>query len=155
MLFKKQKLCSCTPPPLPAFPPAFPSSRMDSESCPLLGRCRTGERFKAVCVQAPSPCALDRTAAWLLNMNSTSSYGDAEEDRQEDSLIEKVGAAPPLRLLCAGPFRLVGHHSLPVSIKLETFLISSAFCSISRRLHCYRRNCELQRCVRMSVKPDF
>lgn len=27
--------------------------------------------------------------------------------------------------------------------------------SISRKLHCYRRSCELQRCVRMSVKPDF
>lgn len=60
-----------------------------------------------MCVQAPSPCALDRTAAWLLNMNSTSSYGDAEEDRQEDSLIEKVGAAPPLRLLWVGPVHLL------------------------------------------------
>ncbi|CAF89483.1 unnamed protein product, partial [Tetraodon nigroviridis] len=44
---------------------------------------------KRPAAKAPSPCALDRTAAWLLNMNSTSSYGDAEEDRQEDSLIEK------------------------------------------------------------------
>ena len=51
-----------------------------------------------MCVQAPSPCALDRTAAWLLNMNSASSYGDAEEDRQEDSLIEKVSGAFPLHL---------------------------------------------------------
>ncbi|KAM3610343.1 uncharacterized protein V6R79_002666 [Siganus canaliculatus] len=39
--------------------------------------------------KAPSPCALDRTAAWLLNMNSTSSYGDAEDDRHDDALIEK------------------------------------------------------------------
>lgn len=43
-----------------------------------------------LCVQAPSPCALDRTAAWLLNMNSTSSYGEAEDDRHDDSLVEKV-----------------------------------------------------------------
>uniref|UniRef100_A0AAX7SUQ1 DAB2 interacting protein b n=1 Tax=Astatotilapia calliptera TaxID=8154 RepID=A0AAX7SUQ1_ASTCA len=42
-----------------------------------------------LCVQAPSPCALDRTAAWLLNMNSTSSYGEAEDDRHDDSLVEK------------------------------------------------------------------
>lgn len=43
-----------------------------------------------MCFQAPSPCALDRTAAWLLNMNSTSSYGEAEDDRHDDSLVEKV-----------------------------------------------------------------
>lgn len=112
-----------------------------------------------MCVQAPSPCALDRTAAWLLNMNSASSYGDAEEDRQEDSLIEKVGAASALVLAVVG-----AHHgrsawfcpdSPPVSIQLETFLIPFGFFSISRRLRCYRRSCELQRCVRMSVKPDF
>jgi len=45
------------------------------------------------CVQAPSPCALDRTAAWLLNMNSASSYGETEDERHEDALIEKVGDA--------------------------------------------------------------
>ncbi|XP_055367670.1 disabled homolog 2-interacting protein-like isoform X2 [Betta splendens] len=39
--------------------------------------------------KAPSPCALDRTAAWLLNMNSASSYGETEEDRHDDALIEK------------------------------------------------------------------
>ncbi|KAM8760937.1 disabled homolog 2-interacting protein-like [Acanthopagrus schlegelii] len=39
--------------------------------------------------KAPSPCALDRTAAWLLNMNSASSYGDTEDDRHDDALIEK------------------------------------------------------------------
>ncbi|XP_070820099.1 disabled homolog 2-interacting protein-like [Chaetodon trifascialis] len=39
--------------------------------------------------KAPSPCALDRTAAWLLNMNSTSSYGETEDDRHDDALIEK------------------------------------------------------------------
>lgn len=44
-----------------------------------------------VCVQAPSPCALDRTAAWLLNMNSAPSYGEADDDRADDALIEKVG----------------------------------------------------------------
>uniref|UniRef100_A0A3Q3NA42 DAB2 interacting protein a n=1 Tax=Mastacembelus armatus TaxID=205130 RepID=A0A3Q3NA42_9TELE len=38
---------------------------------------------------APSPCALDRTAAWLLNMNSASSYGETEDDRHDDTLIEK------------------------------------------------------------------
>uniref|UniRef100_A0A3B3DB07 DAB2 interacting protein n=3 Tax=Oryzias melastigma TaxID=30732 RepID=A0A3B3DB07_ORYME len=39
--------------------------------------------------KAPSPCALDRTAAWLLNMNSASSYGEAEDDRHDDALVEK------------------------------------------------------------------
>ncbi|KAF0022499.1 hypothetical protein F2P81_025125 [Scophthalmus maximus] len=39
--------------------------------------------------KAPSPCALDRTAAWLLNMNSASSYGDTEDDRHDDALVEK------------------------------------------------------------------
>uniref|UniRef100_A0A672H3D3 DAB2 interacting protein b n=1 Tax=Salarias fasciatus TaxID=181472 RepID=A0A672H3D3_SALFA len=40
--------------------------------------------------KAPSPCALDRTAAWLLNMNSTSSYGETEDDRHDDALVDKV-----------------------------------------------------------------
>ncbi|TNM89822.1 hypothetical protein fugu_004056 [Takifugu bimaculatus] len=44
---------------------------------------------KRPAAKAPSPCALDRTAAWLLNMNSASSYGDADEDRNDDSLIDK------------------------------------------------------------------
>ncbi|XP_070689799.1 disabled homolog 2-interacting protein [Pempheris klunzingeri] len=39
--------------------------------------------------KAPSPCALDRTAAWLLNMNSASSYGETDDDRHDDALIEK------------------------------------------------------------------
>ncbi|XP_017292099.1 disabled homolog 2-interacting protein isoform X2 [Kryptolebias marmoratus] len=39
--------------------------------------------------KAPSPCALDRTAAWLLNMNSASSYGETEDDRHDDALVEK------------------------------------------------------------------
>lgn len=60
-----------------------------------------------MCVQAPSPCALDRTAAWLLNMNSTSSYGDAEEDRQEDSLVDKVILAGRSWFGEHGPFRLL------------------------------------------------
>ncbi|KAM8885315.1 disabled homolog 2-interacting protein-like isoform 1-T1 [Spinachia spinachia] len=42
-----------------------------------------------VCAQAPSPCALDRTAAWLLNMNSASTYGETEDDRHDDTLVEK------------------------------------------------------------------
>lgn len=33
---------------------------------------------------------MDRTAAWLLNMNSASSYGEAEDDRHDDALVEKV-----------------------------------------------------------------
>lgn len=48
------------------------------------------------CVQAPSPCALDRTAAWLLNMNSASSYGEAEDDRHDDATVEKVEPVPLL-----------------------------------------------------------
>lgn len=68
-----------------------------------------------VCVQAPSPCALDRTAAWLLNMNSAPSYGDAEDDRQDDTLIEKVGRCTDLepvllvlsRFSCCWPGSLV------------------------------------------------
>ncbi|XP_061624971.1 disabled homolog 2-interacting protein isoform X4 [Phyllopteryx taeniolatus] len=39
--------------------------------------------------KAPSPCALDRTAAWLLNMNSTSTYAEAEDDQHDDALIDK------------------------------------------------------------------
>uniref|UniRef100_A0A3Q2ZVD6 Disabled homolog 2-interacting protein-like n=1 Tax=Kryptolebias marmoratus TaxID=37003 RepID=A0A3Q2ZVD6_KRYMA len=38
---------------------------------------------------APSPCALDRTAAWLLNMNSASSYGETEDDRHDDALYQQ------------------------------------------------------------------
>uniref|UniRef100_A0A087Y0H8 DAB2 interacting protein n=1 Tax=Poecilia formosa TaxID=48698 RepID=A0A087Y0H8_POEFO len=44
--------------------------------------------------KAPSPCALDRTAAWLLNMNSASSYGEAEDDRHDDAMVEKVEPVP-------------------------------------------------------------
>ncbi|XP_029915263.1 disabled homolog 2-interacting protein isoform X2 [Myripristis murdjan] len=42
--------------------------------------------------KAPSPvnpCALDRTAAWLLNMNSAVSYGETEDDRHDDAITEK------------------------------------------------------------------
>ncbi|KAF7643678.1 hypothetical protein LDENG_00235360 [Lucifuga dentata] len=49
------------------------------------------EKQRAV-TKAPSPvnpCALDRTAAWLLNMNSASSYGETEDDRHDDALIDK------------------------------------------------------------------
>ncbi|KAM8865191.1 disabled homolog 2-interacting protein-like [Synchiropus picturatus] len=38
--------------------------------------------------KAPSPCALDRTAAWLLNMN-TAPYSELEDERQDDALTEK------------------------------------------------------------------
>ncbi|XP_075879209.1 disabled homolog 2-interacting protein-like isoform X1 [Nelusetta ayraudi] len=44
---------------------------------------------KRPAAKAPSPCALDRTAAWLLNMNSAPSYGEADDDRPDDTLIEK------------------------------------------------------------------
>ncbi|XP_061836042.2 disabled homolog 2-interacting protein isoform X2 [Nerophis lumbriciformis] len=39
--------------------------------------------------KAPSPCALDRTAAWLLNMNSASSYAETEDERHDDALVER------------------------------------------------------------------
>ncbi|XP_077570431.1 disabled homolog 2-interacting protein-like [Stigmatopora nigra] len=39
--------------------------------------------------KAASPCALDRTAAWLLNMNSASAYGETDDDRHDDALAEK------------------------------------------------------------------
>ncbi|XP_057687278.1 disabled homolog 2-interacting protein-like [Corythoichthys intestinalis] len=39
--------------------------------------------------KAPSPCALDRTAAWLLNMNSASAYVETDDDRHDDALAEK------------------------------------------------------------------
>ncbi|KAM3859879.1 disabled homolog 2-interacting protein-like [Diretmus argenteus] len=42
--------------------------------------------------KAPSPvnpCALDRTAAWLLNMNSGASYGETDDERHDDALAEK------------------------------------------------------------------
>ena len=55
---------------------------------PILGSGVTGQ--VCLCGQAPSPCALDRTAAWLLNMNSASSYGETEDDRHDDALVEKV-----------------------------------------------------------------
>uniref|UniRef100_G3P987 DAB2 interacting protein n=1 Tax=Gasterosteus aculeatus TaxID=69293 RepID=G3P987_GASAC len=49
----------------------------------------TAKVLRAALTMAPSPCALDRTAAWLLNMNSASSYGEAEDDRHDDALVEK------------------------------------------------------------------
>lgn len=78
-----------------------------------------------MCVQAPSPCALDRTAAWLLNMNSASSYGDADDDRHDDTLIEKVHFAS---LLYVGVHRLercfgeLNFFCFHVSINLNMFI---------------------------------
>lgn len=67
-----------------------------------------------MCVQAPSPCALDRTAAWLLNMNSASSYGETEDDRHDDALIEKVrtgvGSVPVLVLTVCPALVLVQYQ---------------------------------------------
>uniref|UniRef100_A0A8D3B4M3 Disabled-like 2-interacting protein-like n=1 Tax=Scophthalmus maximus TaxID=52904 RepID=A0A8D3B4M3_SCOMX len=68
-----------SPPPLsppPLSPPLSPPLATCNPSIGLQGG-------------APSPCALDRTAAWLLNMNSASSYGDTEDDRHDDALVEK------------------------------------------------------------------
>uniref|UniRef100_A0A8D3EEP7 Disabled-like 2-interacting protein-like n=1 Tax=Scophthalmus maximus TaxID=52904 RepID=A0A8D3EEP7_SCOMX len=48
-----------------------------------------GRRLPCRAAAAPSPCALDRTAAWLLNMNSASSYGDTEDDRHDDALYQQ------------------------------------------------------------------
>lgn len=61
--------------------PDWPSSRLRQTSSSSKGDSPEKQR------KAPSPCALDRTAAWLLNMNS--SYGETEEERQEDAAAEK------------------------------------------------------------------
>uniref|UniRef100_A0A3B3ZGX6 DAB2 interacting protein b n=1 Tax=Periophthalmus magnuspinnatus TaxID=409849 RepID=A0A3B3ZGX6_9GOBI len=61
--------------------PDWPSSRLRQTSSSSKGDSPEKQR------KAPSPCALDRTAAWLLNMNS--SYGETEEERHEDATIEK------------------------------------------------------------------
>uniref|UniRef100_A0A3Q2U749 DAB2 interacting protein n=1 Tax=Fundulus heteroclitus TaxID=8078 RepID=A0A3Q2U749_FUNHE len=53
-----------------------------------------------LCVQAPSPCALDRTAAWLLNMNSASSYGSDPaclQYQQEIALLQEKLRVAALR----------------------------------------------------------
>uniref|UniRef100_A0A8C6U9D6 Ras-GAP domain-containing protein n=2 Tax=Neogobius melanostomus TaxID=47308 RepID=A0A8C6U9D6_9GOBI len=62
--------------------PDWPSSRLRQTSSSSKGDSPEKQR------KAPSPCALDRTAAWLLNMNS--SYGETEEERQDDAAVEKV-----------------------------------------------------------------
>lgn len=61
--------------------PDWPSSRLRQTSSSSKGDSPEKQR------KAPSPCALDRTAAWLLNMNS--SYGETEEERQDDAAVEK------------------------------------------------------------------
>ncbi|KAJ0069073.1 hypothetical protein NL108_017340, partial [Boleophthalmus pectinirostris] len=61
--------------------PDWPSSRLRQTSSSSKGDSPEKQR------KAPSPCALDRTAAWLLNMNS--SYGETEEERHEEAAIEK------------------------------------------------------------------
>ncbi|XP_076010115.1 disabled homolog 2-interacting protein [Genypterus blacodes] len=83
-----------------AYPPRPASGSMMSSSpdWPSSGQSRLRQTSssskgdspeKRAVTKAPSPCALDRTAAWLLNMNSTSSYGDTEDDRHDDALIDK------------------------------------------------------------------
>ncbi|CAB1434396.1 unnamed protein product, partial [Pleuronectes platessa] len=37
----------------------------------------------------PVSCVISTAAAWLLNMNSSSSYCEAEDDRHDDALVEK------------------------------------------------------------------
>ncbi|XP_060894163.1 disabled homolog 2-interacting protein-like isoform X3 [Labrus mixtus] len=66
--------------------PSSGQSRLRQTSSSSKGDSPEKQRSAA---KAPSPCALDRTAAWLLNMNSASSYGEADEDRHDDALIEK------------------------------------------------------------------
>ncbi|XP_029365866.1 disabled homolog 2-interacting protein-like [Echeneis naucrates] len=66
--------------------PSTGQSRLRQTSSSSKGESPEKQRPAA---KAPSPCALDRTAAWLLNMNSASSYGETEDDRHDDPLIEK------------------------------------------------------------------
>uniref|UniRef100_A0A8P4K8Y3 Disabled homolog 2-interacting protein n=1 Tax=Dicentrarchus labrax TaxID=13489 RepID=A0A8P4K8Y3_DICLA len=66
--------------------PSSGQSRLRQTSSSSKGDSPEKQRSAA---KAPSPCALDRTAAWLLNMNSASSYGETEDDRHDDALIEK------------------------------------------------------------------
>ncbi|XP_027140174.1 disabled homolog 2-interacting protein isoform X1 [Larimichthys crocea] len=85
----------------PAYPPRPASGSMMSSSpdWPSSGQSRLRQTSSSSkgdspekqrpAAKAPSPCALDRTAAWLLNMNSASSYGETEDDRHDDALIEK------------------------------------------------------------------
>ncbi|XP_016898360.1 disabled homolog 2-interacting protein-like [Cynoglossus semilaevis] len=83
-----------------AYPPRPASGSMMSSSpdWPSSGQTRLRQTSssskgdspeKRSAAKAPSPCALDRTAAWLLNMNSASSYGETEDDRHDEVLIEK------------------------------------------------------------------
>ncbi|XP_028270751.1 disabled homolog 2-interacting protein isoform X2 [Parambassis ranga] len=66
--------------------PSSSQSRLRQTSSSSKGDSPEKQRSTA---KAPSPCALDRTAAWLLNMNSASSYGETEDDRHDDALVEK------------------------------------------------------------------
>ncbi|XP_072289009.1 disabled homolog 2-interacting protein-like isoform X2 [Eucyclogobius newberryi] len=61
--------------------PDWPSSRLRQTSSSSKGDSPEKQR------KVPSPCALDRTAAWLLNMNS--SYGETEEEQHEEAATEK------------------------------------------------------------------
>jgi len=61
--------------------PDWPSSRLRQASSSSKGDSPDKQR------KVPSPCALDRTAAWLLNMNS--SYGETEEERSDEATAEK------------------------------------------------------------------
>ncbi|XP_078105989.1 disabled homolog 2-interacting protein [Sander vitreus] len=66
--------------------PSSGQSRLRQTSSSSKGDSPEKQRLAA---KAPSPCALDRTAAWLLNMNSATSYGETEDDRHDDALVEK------------------------------------------------------------------
>uniref|UniRef100_A0A3B3ZGC3 DAB2 interacting protein b n=1 Tax=Periophthalmus magnuspinnatus TaxID=409849 RepID=A0A3B3ZGC3_9GOBI len=70
--------------------PDWPSSRLRQTSSSSKGDSPEKQR------KAPSPCALDRTAAWLLNMNS--SYGETEEERHEDYQQEILALQEKLRV---------------------------------------------------------
>ncbi|XP_061585596.1 disabled homolog 2-interacting protein isoform X2 [Cololabis saira] len=84
-----------------AYPPRPTSGSMISSSpdWPISGQSRLRQMSSSSkgespekqrpAAKAPSPCALDRTAAWLLNMNSSSSYAETEDDRHDDALVEK------------------------------------------------------------------
>uniref|UniRef100_A0A3P8UED5 DAB2 interacting protein n=1 Tax=Amphiprion percula TaxID=161767 RepID=A0A3P8UED5_AMPPE len=85
----------------PAYPPRPASGSMMSSSpdWPSSGQSRLRQTSSSSkgdspekqrpAAKAPSPCALDRTAAWLLNMNSASSYGETEDDRHDDALYQQ------------------------------------------------------------------
>lgn len=80
-----------------------------------------------VWVQAPSPCALDRTAAWLLNMNSAPSYGEADDDRADDALIEKVGrfTSPLVLVLVLVPVCVCFQYQQEIALLQEKLRVAA------------------------------